>query len=174
MNTKAVRFLFMFLVLIGLLHGFFHFFVWKSGVSELAETGVSGLALTEGGWLADLEARVYPSSSLSATVLAVEWGVILFFVVVLMVRRKKLDRQEFDSLNLTKSRIEKSWTKTDLDNLYEVLKERKDLKLQTISKAYSVDKTVVMSWGKALETAGLIKIEYPLFGDPKFIYEEKK
>jgi hypothetical protein len=174
MDKKAVRVLFVSLLLVGILHGFFHFFILKTGVSELAGTGMSGLALTETNWLDDIKAKASPGNSLSGTVLAVEWGVILLALALMAIRRKKLDKEEFDLVNVAKLKVEKTWTKTDLDNLYEVLKERKDLKLQTISKAYGVDKNVVMSWGRALETAGLIRIEYPLFADPKFIYEEKK
>ena len=61
-----------------------------------------------------------------------------------------------------------------LDNLYEVLKERKNLKLSTISKAYGVENSVVMSWGKALETANLIMVDYPIFGEPNFVYKDEK
>lgn len=173
-EKKKLKFVFVFLVMIGVMHLFFHFFIFGEGFFALGSRGILGYNLIDGSVLENLKARASPiQGSSSAILLIIEWVLIIFFIVFFTILRRVENKKEVESLNIGKEKIEKSWTKTDLDNLYEVLKERKSLKLSTISKVYSVDKDIVMSWGRALETANLVRVEYPLFGEPSFIYIEK-
>lgn len=171
-DKKRIRLFITLAVLIGILHVGYYLFVYRAGISDLSDGGISGRALTEGGILERLKANQTVGKLSSVSILIIEWGVILVIIFFLIIRRKIQDKKEFETLNLGKIRSEKTGTKTDLDNLYEVLKERKNLKLSTISKAYGVNRDVVMSWGRALESAHLIRVEYPLFGEPNFIITE--
>lgn len=174
-ELKAMKFFFSLLLLVGVLHFVFHFFVLQQGIFGLMPSGISSYELLDNTLLENLKTKFNPvSGSSSALVLIIEWSAIFFFIVFFAFFRRIRDRKEMESLNLGKEKMEKTWTNTDLDNLYEVLKERKSLKLSTISKVYSVDKDTVMSWGRALESAGLVKVVYPMFGEPCFLFIEKR
>ncbi len=174
-GESALKFFLSALLLVGVMHVFFHFFVLRAGLYGLFDNGISGLQIAEDGLLDKLKANFFSvQSTSSATILIIEWVVIFTFGVFFILFRRAQDKKEMDSLNLGKEKVQKTWTNTDLDNLYEVLKERKSLKLSTISKAYKVEKDVVMSWGRALEQADLVKVVYPMFGEPRFNYIEKK
>ena len=90
--------------------------------------------------------------------------VILFTLLMMFIsykKRLKLHKKVLDLRNFHSSR-----TTTDLDALYEVLKEKKKLSLSTIANTFNVSTALVYEWGKILETGKLAKIEYPRFKEP--------
>jgi hypothetical protein len=65
--------------------------------------------------------------------------------------------------------------KTDIDILYEILQDKKQLKISTVTKVFKVNKDVAMEWGKILESGNLAVIDYPGFGEPVLnIFENTK
>ena len=90
--------------------------------------------------------------------------VILFIILMKFISYKKglkLRKKVLDLRNFHSSR-----TTTDLDALYEVLKEKKKLSLSTIANTFNVSTALVYEWGKILENGRLAKIEYPRFKEP--------
>jgi len=70
---------------------------------------------------------------------------------------KKVVKEKMDSL-------EKG--KTPLDVLYWLLGEKKQLKMQEISKIFSIDIKKVEEWARILEAHEIVEISYPAFGPP--------
>ncbi|MEM0465876.1 MAG: hypothetical protein QXW97_04230 [Candidatus Pacearchaeota archaeon] len=66
--------------------------------------------------------------------------------------------------------------KTDLDALYEALKEKKEISVPIIARAFNVDNDIVLEWAKILESSNLATVEYPSFASPviKIIEIESK
>src|SRR3989344_179326 len=90
--------------------------------------------------------------------------VALFIISMMFIshkKRLKLRKKVLDLRNFHSSR-----TTTDLDALYEVLKEKKKLSLSTIANTFNISTALVYEWGKILENGGLAKIEYPRFKEP--------
>lgn len=86
---------------------------------------------------------------------------------------------------LTKNIKEVGWTrksfskgnyrsKTDLDRLYDILKEKKILKIKNIERVFNVDAHVALEWCKVLENANLAAIDYPRFGKQILTLAEKE
>jgi len=170
-KEKVLAVFFTLIVLFTVLHSVFHLFVYGTGISGVAETGISGIAV---GGSEDFRAELTllvpkVDKSLSSFVLIGEWVLLMAIGVVFFFRHKMNSDKEFKELNLGKVRKKNTGTSTDLDNLYELLKGRKSLKLSTICKVYGVKKEVVMSWGKILESGKMIKVNYPFLGEPQFV-----
>lgn len=55
---------------------------------------------------------------------------------------------------------------TALDNLYNLLLERKMMSVESIATHFNVSKDLVMEWGKILEAGELATIENPKIGKP--------
>lgn len=85
---------------------------------------------------------------------------VLFIFIRLFVM---VDKGEIGKIDIKKMR---SRSKTDIDILYELIKEKKDIKVSTISKIFEIEKELAMDWAKILESSELVTIEYPGFGGP--------
>lgn len=165
-----------FFVLLILLHSVYHLFIYGTGISGFAEVGISGVVVGDKDFRDELVAFTSESfgKGVSKWILIAEWSALMVVILFSIVRRKISSKKEIESLNLKKSKIGRKGPSTDLDSLYEILKEKKHLKLSTISKVYGINEDVAMSWGKTLESGNLVKVDYPLFGEPRFVYSEKE
>ena len=65
-------------------------------------------------------------------------------------------------------------TKTDLDVLYEILKNKKQLSISTISRLFKIDKDTALEWCKILESGELVSVSYPAFSEPFVLINEKE
>jgi hypothetical protein len=63
--------------------------------------------------------------------------------------------------------------KTDLDALYSILKDKKHLRIASIADLFKINKDLAMEWAKILESGDLATIDYPGFGGPVVILNEK-
>lgn len=98
--------------------------------------------------------------------------IILFILISLLVDAIRTNRTHKEVLILKE--LHKGRSTTDLDNLYEILKNKKTLSFPMISKAFKVSEDVVFEWGKILEEGNLAKITYPRMSDPQIIITENK
>ncbi|MCD4759661.1 hypothetical protein K8R33_02145 [archaeon] len=58
---------------------------------------------------------------------------------------------------------------TDFDKFYNYISERKRAPLSSVAKAFKMQKEKAEEWATILEGRGLIKIKYPMMGDPELI-----
>ncbi len=56
---------------------------------------------------------------------------------------------------------------TELDRLYRIIKDNKDISVSVVSKEFKISENLAIEWAKILESGNLIEIEYPQFGSPK-------
>lgn len=94
---------------------------------------------------------------------------LLILSSLITIFRKKHEESKKISINLPIN----SKNKTDLDALYEKLKEKKRLKIKDIAKSFNVNEEIVMEWGRILENSNLVSINYPRFGSPELSIEVK-
>ena len=66
--------------------------------------------------------------------------------------------------NLPNSRL-MDRIETPLDTLYNSL-ERKGLKINKIMKTFNLTKEEALGWCEILENKNLVKLDYPIFGEP--------
>jgi hypothetical protein len=115
-------------------------------------------------------------SSLSTTskfVLFLQLGVFILILLYTAFRDRGIlqDKKELDKINLKES---SRASETDLDVLYKLLKEKNELRISTITKAFKIDKDLAMEWGKTLEEGGLAVIDYPRFSGPVLKLQKNK
>jgi hypothetical protein len=90
--------------------------------------------------------------------LIAQWTVLFLALLIILVRDIKLGGRTEEI------KIENKGT--DLDALYNTLKEKKQLKISSIAKVFKVDKEIALEWGKTLEAGNLASVEYPGIGGP--------
>ncbi len=169
-GVVLLQFLGMILLLVALTHTAFHFLFFGTGISSFGERGISGLAIGPISFDDSAKQEYFNLSPFSRGVIIIEWVAIIFILVFAFVKNKMNVKKEVIDLNL-KERYTKS--KTDLDVLYDVLKEKKHLRISTVSKAFSIDRETAMEWCQILESGNLASIEYPTFGDAEVKINEK-
>ena len=172
MVTKkiALGIIITFLILTGTIHGFLQFAVYGTGVAGFYESGISGFSIGE--FSGDKIKKEHPSfSSASQIILLLEWFSLLAVIIISLVRGKTEAKKELETIKL-KEKYNKGEHKTDLDILYDILKERKHLNLNTISKIFKVDKEVAKNWCETLESGNLATLRYPRIGDPELVLND--
>lgn len=130
---------------------------------------LSGFSVTN---LEDSVLQTYTSIPKSSTIfLIVEWSFFILLLIGIFVRDKIVLSKDIKRLNLSSKRKR---YRTDLDVLYELLKEKKTIKISTIARAFKIDKDKAMEWAKILESGDLVTIEYPGFrGEPEVRIAQK-
>lgn len=161
------------LIFASIVHSFFHVVVYGTGIPKLAENGLSGYSVGKLD-LGEEFSSFYPfRADFSAIIVIIEWIFVISIIVFFYTRRITGMKVEFDDL-MTSFHPENSGTKTDLDKLYELLKEKKRLRLSNVAKAFNVDKKVIENWAGALQAGKFITIEYPRFGEPELVFYSKE
>lgn len=156
---KGPSFFSVFLTLI-LVAAIFHLVLqltfYGSGVEGFAEKGISGFAVSESEGLG-------LKSLTSKAVLLGEWALILFGMIFVYAKHKINLRKELEDLKaIKKGKNFKSGT--ELDNLYELLKEVKHFSLANAAKVFDVSEDIAEDWAKTLESSELAELAYPRIG----------
>ena len=63
-------------------------------------------------------------------------------------------------------------SRTDLDILYEMLKKKKEIKMESVEQTFHITPEIALEWFKVLENGELADIEYPRFGKPMLMLSE--
>jgi|SRR3989344_1206509 len=131
------------------------FFTIKYG--EFRE-GVTGFSVQE------TISKSYNNMSLASKIfLVLQWIILLIVFISVVFKEKSQELEQAQSLKIPNNYHLKE-QKTDLDVLYDLLKEKKELKLSAIAKAFNIDENIAMEWAKILQTGNLAIIDYPFFG----------
>lgn len=158
-------------VVILIVHQTFHLSFFGTGISNFYEKGVSGFAIGKFSIGEELKAKYKSVSPTSKIILIIEWAILFTLVITAVIRNRIEIKKEIASIP-NPNKYRKFQKSTDLDNLYNLLKEKKHLRLSTISKVFKVDKDLALNWAKTLESAELATISYPKFGEPEISLEE--
>jgi hypothetical protein len=136
-------------------------------------TGVSGLVVGDLSY-ESLKGSYDEMSALSRTIIIGEWALIFMILFIAVARRVnsriKL-KKDLEGINL--SSYGGSKTKTDIDVLHDILKEKKHLRMSSISEIFKIEYNLAMEWGKILESGDLATIRYPMLGEPEVVIAEE-
>ncbi|MBI2452013.1 hypothetical protein HYV50_02960 [Candidatus Pacearchaeota archaeon] len=173
-NRVKVLWGFLFFILaLSILHSAWHIYYFDASVSDIFGKGISGLLIGKADVGEEIKNFVYGESVSKIFVLA-EWILIFLAILLLYIERKMGHKKELFVIgNDLRNNIRRSGTATDLDVLYDLLKERKRLSISAIARAFNVSRDLVMEWGKIFQSKEIAEIEYPLFGQPEIVFNEK-
>jgi len=146
------------IVIVALIHTLATFFIFSN---DNAASGITGMVT--------LQPDLSKLTQTHILVLAVEWLAVIVVILVLLIKSK---------IGITKSiketgnvvggvQFKKQRHETDLDLLYKLLKEKKEMRLAVVAGVFGISKGTAMEWCKVLESGNLALIKYPTVGDPK-------
>lgn len=160
MKGLSIRGLFVFFVFLFLI--FVTYFVFND--YKLTPPNLSGFSMYDIREMANLR-----SDYTLLTIIGV-WAFFALVMIGVYIRDKVSIRKEIKAI--TKS-MNYGEYQTDLDVLYDILKERKKLKIKVISDVFEINYDMAMNWAKILESGKLVSIEYPgVFGTPEAVYKD--
>jgi len=105
--------------------------------------------------------------------LLAQWLLLSGVVLIAFFKNKGIwkGRKERKGINLEEI---KKRSKTDLDALYIILQEKKQISVKSIAALFEIKKDLAIEWAQILESGELATLEYPGFGGPVLILAEKK
>ena len=160
------------ITLIAIVHIILHVALFGTGIRGFYNSGVSGFSIGQFSQQTVIETKT-DFLNISRTIIITEWSLLIILIVTTIIKGKKDLKKELQHVQLKeKHSIEEH--KTDLDVLYDILKEKKHLHLQTIAKIFKVDIDVAKNWCQILVAGNLATLEYPRFGDPELILNEEE
>ena len=157
-----------------IIHGLTHLVVFGTGVSQFYPSGVSGLAIGNidlDSFTNQFKQKYSFSNEISKIIIGAEWLILLLMIGVSALWQRLTGKIEIVPIK-KKIEVNKEHISTDIDTLYNLLKEKKKLRFSAIMKAFNVDKDIVTEWAKILEAGNLAIINYPKFSEPEIILEE--
>mgnify|MGYP001571628672 CR=1 FL=1 len=100
--------------------------------------------------------------------IGVVWALtsLILASVIKRIQNKEEDKKEVSGVVIN---VKRGKSVTELDSLYELLKEKKTLKISVISKLFKISNEKALEWAKILENHDLGEIEYPAFSEPELV-----
>lgn len=170
-KKRLLKIILSFLIVVSLFHIVYHFAVFGTGFSGFYERGISGLAVSKFPLGEELRKNYQSASLISKLAIAAEWSLVVIIMLFIFIRNKAEMKKEVSEIK-TPQKYKKTEKSTELDIFYNILKEKKHLRLSTIAKIFKVNRDIALEWAKTLEYGNLVRIEYPRVGDPEIILNE--
>lgn len=164
-GSKLIKLVAMIITLVVLVHTYYTFY---SKNEQGFNSGLSGNVVTED---ADKVADVYLKTK-DKFILVSEWLLVISLMVI-SVMKSKLEIKVTDEITITSKKTRLGISKTDIDSMYEIILEKKAIKVGALAKYFKVDNLTILEWGRVLEEAKLIKVHYPAMGDPVLLINEE-
>jgi len=135
-------------------------FVYENRDSLFLSGGITGnsIANTFNSGLGDMDL-------VSRVFLISQWTLLFLTLLIAAYKNRKVKKLEKETIKVRLNK-DKQKNQTDLDTLYDILKQKKGMKLSVIAKTFKINKDIALEWGKILESGGLAEIDYPGFGEP--------
>ena len=137
------------------------YYLFDKPLSDLGlfSSGISGKAIMENISSAEIEINFKEKIILGA-----EWILAVMIFLSLLIQ-SKAELNEYE-VSITHEKIKQSISNTDLDILYNLLKEKKKIPVKALAVYFKVEESTIISWARILEEANLLTIHYPSFGHP--------
>ncbi len=130
-------------------------------------SGISGKAISE-----DINDESPIMSFKHRIVLAGEWLLIISILIVSLIKAK-MEMHPVENEIFTKLKNSKGIARTDLDLMYELTKEKKSIKINTLANYFKVEDKTIIEWARILEEASLVSLNYPAVGEPHIVLNEE-
>ena len=114
--------------------------------------------------------KIYPSSKLF---LFAQWSLIFLVLSFIFFKDRGVWKRKGERAGINVEAYRKK-SKTNLDALYLILKEKKQLSVKSISILFEIKTDLALEWARILESGELVTVEYPGFGSPVVILKDKK
>jgi len=116
---------------------------------------------------------VLEKMNVSLIAFILQWIILIMIVMFSYTQFIKQKKMENISEKDIPKMNELGNLETELDRLYELLKVKERLSIDSISKVFGIEKEKALEWAQILEEHDLVKIEYPAFSDPEIEIKDK-
>ncbi len=157
-KLKVISISFTLMIILVGIHTFYVF----SGFSLIGkEASISGNAVTE----VTEDGKILGIKKVAFVI--GEWAIVIGIIMYLLIKSKMHNKHEIPNESFF-TNIKKSNTvsETDLDILYKVINEKKEIIISDLAKYFKVSDKIMLEWCNILEEARMISIKYPLVGSP--------
>lgn len=160
-------------LVLAVLHTTMHLLVYGTGISGFGASGVSGFSVGKLNIDEEFKQSNAAISPLSQWIIIGEWALLISMILFGMFRERiTLPQKSTQETTLTLPAKTDS-SKTELDVLYDLLREKKSLKISAIAKTFDVDHETVEEWAQILENNNLATLLYPRIGEAELHAIEK-
>ncbi len=125
------------------------------------QVGLSGNIITE-----DLDKVAEVNLKTEDKIILISEWLLVISLIAISVIKERIEIGVADQITITSKKTHLGISKTDLDLMYELINEKKEIKVMALVKYFGVDSSTILEWGRVLEEANLIKVRYPTIGDP--------
>jgi len=148
-----------------------HRFLYNLMFTIFAVIMVASLILENKGHISGFHLKIILASLLALVILLLSFK----FSKKHQEKKGEKEKEEQKVINIIKKRItvKSSKYKTDLDKLYELIKEEGCVTIPEVAEGFGVTEARVEEWGKILESHGLISINYPALGEVELVCLKK-
>ena len=161
-STKALTVVLTMIAVIAVIHTVLHFTVYGTGIDGFHKTGISGLSIGKLNLGDDIKNNSEISNT-SKVSLSIEWIAIVLLGIFTFVYGRTNTGNDISKFDI-KSKGKTSAT-TDLDILYDVLKEKKKVSLLSIQNIFKINEETAIEWCKILESGNLAELSYSKVGE---------
>jgi len=137
---------------------------------KLLSGGISGQAIAE-KITENINGKKIEINFKERIILGAEWILVIMIFLRLLIQAK-MEFKEYD-IEIIKEKTKPEISNTDLDILYNLLKEKKKLQVKALAIYFKVEESTIIAWARILEEANLLTIHYPNFGHPILILVEE-
>ncbi|MEK6847191.1 MAG: hypothetical protein AABY16_03430 [Nanoarchaeota archaeon] len=162
-KSRALKVVVSLLTLAVLAHTFYSFY----SANNYSLSGISGKAISE-----DIDEASSKISFKHRLILAGEWLLIILIFMVSLIRAK-MEIRGVERVMVTNIKTPRGIARTDLDLMYELVKEKKAIKIKALANYFKVDEKTIVDWARILEEANLIRLNYPAVGEPQVVLNEE-
>jgi len=163
--------LLLFLMILIVIHMAYHLFVFGTGFSGFYEGGISGFSIGKIPLGEELRANYQTASPVSMMLIFAEWVGLVAVLIFVFFRNRRDVKKEVEDVKMPQ-KLKGGNKSTELDTLYDILKDKKHLRISSIMALFKLDRKTALEWAKTLEYGGLVVIDYPRFGEPVVILNE--
>lgn len=172
-SQSVLGFLTGLIIVLAIVHTSVHLALYGTGIAGFGERGVSGYAITD-DVKGTLETKYPKLPSLSQIIIIGEWIALVLVLAAGFIIEKIAIKKATPAPLALQPQVKTGKSQTDLDTLFELLKEKKRLKLGAIAVSFHLSDDNALEWAKILESANLATLSYPKFGDPELVLNEEQ
>jgi len=99
-------------------------------------------------------------------------AIIILQIIYVSKKPKKKEIKKQEPIKSKKLSISKKVYVTDFDKFYDYILQKKETSISQLAKTFKINKKLAEEWAEILEEKGLIKIHYPVIGEPKLKSEK--
>lgn len=161
------------IILIFIVNVILHIIIFGTGIKGILKNGINqivfGSKVLQISAFSDLHygLRIY---SFFAIVIEL---ILIFYFIFKEYKGKEDVSKELKEIQRLKMHYSASKNQTEIDVLYNILKEKKKIKLSVLNIVFGVDKNTLREWIDSLEAGNLAELKKKSFGELEIVLKKE-